>query len=58
MEWRKSSYSSETADCVEVTNRATRPTVGIRDSKRPEGGHLVVPRAAFQGLCDGFGRSK
>jgi hypothetical protein len=54
-EWRKSGFS-ETEACVEVTHRADR--VGLRDSKRPEGGHLVVSRAAFLGLCQGFGRSK
>ena len=53
--WRKSSYSNET-ECVEVAH--VSEAVGLRDSKRPEGGHLVVSRAAFLGLCQGVGRSK
>jgi hypothetical protein len=47
--WRKSSHSSpEGAQCVEL---AAFPTgVGIRDSKRPEAGHLRVSRSAIAGL--------
>lgn len=53
--WRKSSLS-ETEACVEVANGPF--VVGIRDSKRPEGGHLTIPHTAFHALCQGFGRSK
>lgn len=38
--WRKSSRSHGSGDCVEVTVLAGR--VGIRDSKNPYGGILVV----------------
>ncbi len=46
--WRKSSRSSDTANCVEVA--LTGPAVAVRDSKHPTGGTLLVtPRtwAAF-----------
>jgi len=39
--WRKSSYSGDQGDCVELAHTAT--TGAIRDSKNPEGGHLEVP---------------
>lgn len=41
--WRKSSFST-VRECVEV---AHRDQVHIRDSKRPEDGHLTVTREAF-----------
>jgi hypothetical protein len=46
--WRKSSYSSETADCVEVA--LSGAWVGIRDSKKPEDRHLTVPASALRAL--------
>lgn len=48
--WRKSSYTSETADCVEIAYQATETTVGIRDSKDPAGGRLVLPTTALHHL--------
>lgn len=48
--WRKSSYTSETADCVEIAYQATETFVGIRDSKDPAGGRLVVPTTALRHL--------
>ena len=39
--WRKSSHSSDVANCVEVA--ATDHAVTVRDSKHPTGGTLVVP---------------
>ncbi|KAK1182229.1 DUF397 domain-containing protein [Streptomyces sp. NBS 14/10] len=45
-EFRKSSYSNGTEECVEVaTNHPD--TVAIRDSKRPEGPILRVAPAAW-----------
>jgi hypothetical protein len=38
--WRKSSYSSDQANCVEVA--VTEELVGVRDSKDPEGGALEL----------------
>jgi hypothetical protein len=52
--WRKSSYSTETADCVEIANLAGSRTVGIRDSKNPTGGHLSLPATVLHHLTHGF----
>lgn len=43
--WRKSSYSGSSNDemCVEVAELMSG--IGIRDSKDPDGGRLVVNRA-------------
>lgn len=38
--WCKSSYSSDQANCVEVSRGSE--VVGVRDSKDPGGGFLVV----------------
>jgi hypothetical protein len=43
--WRKSTYSAEAANCVEI---ATAPTsIHIRDSKSPSGPRLTFPPAAW-----------
>jgi hypothetical protein len=45
-EYRKSSYSDEKAECVEIaTNIPT--SVAIRDSKAPSGPHIQVCAAAW-----------
>jgi hypothetical protein len=46
-EWRKSSYSSQDGNCVEVA-RNLPGLVAVRDSKEPDGAPLVVPREAWQ----------
>jgi len=46
--WHKASYSGNSTDCVEVA-RATH-AVGVRDTKRRDGGALAVPSAAWAGL--------
>ncbi|MEV5824079.1 DUF397 domain-containing protein [Spirillospora sp. NPDC052242] len=49
--WRKSRRSGSQGDaCVEVA--ALPGGVGVRDSKKPEGGHLVLGAAAFRVLLD------
>jgi hypothetical protein len=49
-QWRKSSLSTETADCVEIAYPADAVTVGIRDSKNPASGQLTLPHTALHQL--------
>lgn len=45
-EYRKSSYSDDAAECVEIaTNIPT--TIAIRDSKNPTGPSLLLPPTAW-----------
>jgi len=46
-EWQKSSYSSQSGNCVEVA-RNLPGLVAIRDSKERGGARLVVSREAWQ----------
>ena len=46
-EWRKSSYSSQSGNCVEVA-RNLPGLVAVRDSKAPDGAKLMVPREAWR----------
>ncbi len=46
-EWQKSSYSSQSGNCVEVARNLPR-LVAVRDSKEPDGARLVVSREAWQ----------
>ena len=46
-EWHKSSFSSQSGDCVEVA-RNLPGLVAIRDSKAPSGPKLLVPQATWQ----------
>jgi hypothetical protein len=39
--WRKSSYSGDNGDCVEVARFSTG-RIGIRDSKNPTGPALLI----------------
>jgi hypothetical protein len=54
--WRKSSYSSDDANCVEVTTSATS-TVGVRDTKDREGGHLTVAAPAWAAFLSSAART-
>jgi hypothetical protein len=45
-EWRKSSYSNSSSNCVEV-RLDTPDVVAIRDSKNPTGGMLTVTPIAW-----------
>jgi len=46
--WRKSSYSGNETDCVEVSLASS---VGVRDTKARHLGQLTVSRAAWTALC-------
>ena len=46
-EWQKSSYSSQSGNCVEVA-RNLPGLVAVRDSKQLEGARLVVSMDVWQ----------
>jgi hypothetical protein len=48
-EWRRSSYSGQSGNCVEVA-RSLPGLVAVRDSKEPERAKLVVSRETWQGF--------
>jgi Domain of unknown function (DUF397) len=45
--WRKSSHSSDQGECVEVTALPSG-SIGVRDSKNPEGPRLTLTRRTFR----------
>lgn len=47
--WRKSSYSSNTGECVEIADLVSG--VGVRDSRDPDGPVLVFGRGAMADLA-------
>lgn len=53
--WGKSSYSGSDANCVEVSSTST--TVGVRDTKDREGGHLTIPAPAWTAFLSSAGRT-
>ena len=46
-EWHKSSYSSQSGNCVEVAHNLPE-LVAVRDSKEPDGATLVVSRETWR----------
>ena len=50
--WFKSSRSSDNAACVEV--RVTAGTIGVRDSKDPDGPTLAFGPTAWTGFLAGL----
>ena len=48
--WRKSSYSGQSQNCVEVADNL-RGGVAVRDSKDPDGPALVLAPAAWGALA-------
>jgi len=48
--WRKSSYSGQAGDCVEVAD-SRRGAVTVRDSKNPDGLALVLALIAWRVLA-------
>ena len=56
--WRKSSYSTNDSNCVEVTtSTSSTTTVGVRDTKDREGGYLTVPAAAWTAFLSSAART-
>jgi hypothetical protein len=47
--WRKSSYSAQVQDCVEVAD-GPLGAVAVRDSKDPDGPTLLLPGTAWRAL--------
>jgi hypothetical protein len=45
-QWRKSSYSGNSGNCVEIAALGT--VVAVRDSKEPDGPVLVIARAQWR----------
>ncbi|MEU7050408.1 DUF397 domain-containing protein [Streptomyces eurythermus] len=55
--WRKSSYSEGgDNDCVEVADGYPQ-VVPVRDSKRPDGGALILGTASWSAFVDGVKES-
>ena len=52
-EWRKSSYSSQSGNCVEVA-RNLPGLVAIRDSQAPDEAKLVVSQETWQVFLKGL----
>ena len=48
--WRKSSYSTDQANCVEIAFDG--PAVGVRDSKSPSTGSLLVRADRWRQFLD------
>jgi hypothetical protein len=46
-EWQKSSYSSQSGNCVEVA-RNLSGLVAVRDSKEPDGAKLAVSQETWR----------
>ena len=51
-EWRKSTRSGQSGNCVEVADNLTG-IVGVRDSKNPDGGVLTVNPSAWSTFVAG-----
>jgi hypothetical protein len=52
-EWRKSSYSRQSGNCVEVATNLPG-MVAVRDTKDPEGPALLIPAAEWRALVPGL----
>ncbi|MFF8452086.1 DUF397 domain-containing protein [Streptomyces leeuwenhoekii] len=45
LHWRKSTYSGDSSNCVEIATTPT--TILVRDSKNPAGPRLTLPPTAW-----------
>jgi hypothetical protein len=56
--WRKASYSTTNGGgCVEVA-QFPASAVGVRDSKNPDDGHLLVPAHEWSAFIQGLKRGE
>jgi hypothetical protein len=55
-QWRKSSYSGNTGNCIEVTGLG--PAIAVRDSKNPVGSVLTFPPSAWRRFTKDFNGSQ
>ena len=55
-QWRKSSYSGNTGNCVEVSGLG--PAIAIRDSKNPAGPALAFRPSAWRRFTKDFNGSQ
>jgi hypothetical protein len=53
--WRKSSYSGNENNCVELA--VGQASVGVRDSKRPDGPALTFAAESFRTFLAAFTRN-
>jgi len=56
LQWHKSSYSGSGNNCVEVASMAA--AVAVRDSKHPDGGHLVFGGDDWKAFITGVKRGE
>jgi hypothetical protein len=52
-QWRNSSYSGNSGNCVEVATNLS-DLVAIRDSKNPDGSRLLISAAGWQAFVRGL----
>lgn len=53
MKWRKSTYSSDDGNCVEVAD-LDGGARAVRDSKNPDGGHLTFTGSEWAAFTAGI----
>ena len=51
--WKRSSFSSYNANCVEVAALTSGGTIGVRDSKHPRGGVLNFTASGWDAFLGG-----
>ncbi|WP_132838802.1 DUF397 domain-containing protein [Streptomyces sp. BK205] len=57
LQWKKSSYSGDSSNCLEIA--ATPTVIHVRDSKRTDGPHLVLsPGAWTRFICQSTSGSR
>ena len=56
--WKKAQASAAQGNCVEVGTASDGRAAGIRDSKRPDDGHLVITAATFGALLTSVKRGE